>query len=363
KITENTYGTESDTEDSSYTNLDVNNLNVKNFNVRKCRPFGHNLDYDATIDDRLPETVSLLTTPDGGKVYLVGTAHFSEESQNDVSMIIQAVQPHIVMIELCDARVHILQLDEETVLKEAENLNMQKIRMIIQRNGIFNGIIYVLLLNMSAHMTKQLGMAPGGEFRRAFSEARKIPNCFVQLGDRPINVTLKRALASLSWWQAMTLFWCLLRSKDPISKEDVERCKRRDLLEGLLAEMTAEYPTLGEVFVNERDKYLAHSLQLSVRPFQTSQGMKSTRAVGVVGIGHLPGIIKYWGKVQSSDILPLMQIPTQSLSSKLLRVTVQVSLVGAVIYVGYKFIPIPSVLSFQSLKSSVQGLFKVSANK
>lgn len=87
KITENTYGTESDTEDSSYTNLDVNNLNVKNFNVRKCRPFGHNLDYDATIDDRLPETVSLLTTPDGGKVYLVGTAHFSEESQNDVSMV------------------------------------------------------------------------------------------------------------------------------------------------------------------------------------------------------------------------------------------------------------------------------------
>ncbi|XP_057318794.1 traB domain-containing protein isoform X2 [Microplitis mediator] len=352
-IDENTNGTESDTEDSSYTNL----------NVRNCRLFGHNLDYDATIDDRLPETVSLLTTPDGGKVYLVGTAHFSEESQNDVSMIIQAVQPHIVMVELCDARVHILQLDEQTVLREAENLNMQKILMTIQQNGLFNGIIYVLLLNMSAHMTRQLGMAPGGEFRRAFSEARKIPNCLVQLGDRPINVTVKRALASLSWWQAISLFWCLLRSKDPISKEDVERCKRRDLLERLLAEMTAEYPTLGEVFVNERDKFLAHSLQLSVRPFQSSQGIKSTRAVGVVGIGHLPGIIKHWGKVHSSDILPLMQIPPQSLSSKLLRVTIKASLVGAVIYVGYKFIPIPSVLSFHSLKSSVQGLFKVSANK
>ncbi|XP_074097212.1 traB domain-containing protein [Cotesia typhae] len=352
-IDEATNGTESDTEDSSNTN--------EHFVV--TRPFGHNLECDPTIDDRLPETVTLLTTPEGGKVYLVGTAHFSAESQNDVSMIIQAVQPHVVMVELCDARVHILQLDEQTILKEVESLNMQKIQATIKQNGVFNGLIYVLLLNMSAHMTKQLGMAPGGEFRRAFTEAKKIPNCLVQLGDRPINITLKRALASLSWWQTLTLFWNLLRSKEPISKEDVERCKRRDLLEELLAEMTAEYPPLGQVFVNERDKYLAHSLQLSVRPFQTSQGIKNSRVVGVVGIGHMPGIIKYWGKVQSSEILPLMEIPPQSLSSKILRVTFKVSVVGAIIYVGYKFIPMPSVPSFQSFKSSVQGLFKVSANR
>lgn len=28
----------------------------------------------------------------------------------------------------------------------------------------------LLLLSMSAHLTKELGMAPGGEFRRAFKE-------------------------------------------------------------------------------------------------------------------------------------------------------------------------------------------------
>ncbi|KAG8235565.1 hypothetical protein J437_LFUL013115, partial [Ladona fulva] len=33
----------------------------------------------------LPDTVTLLTTPDGGSVYLVGTAHFSKESQDDVA--------------------------------------------------------------------------------------------------------------------------------------------------------------------------------------------------------------------------------------------------------------------------------------
>ncbi len=37
----------------------------------------------------------------GAKVYLVGTAHFSKESCEDVSLVIQAVQPDIVMVELC----------------------------------------------------------------------------------------------------------------------------------------------------------------------------------------------------------------------------------------------------------------------
>lgn len=43
--------------------------------------------YESIIDKKLPETMTLLTTPDGGKLYLVGTAHFSVESQNDVSKV------------------------------------------------------------------------------------------------------------------------------------------------------------------------------------------------------------------------------------------------------------------------------------
>ncbi|CAG2069328.1 unnamed protein product, partial [Timema podura] len=84
--------------------------------------------------------------------------------------IIQAVQPHIVLVELCKARVNILQLDEKTILEEAKNINFDKIQSTIRQNGMFHGVMYLLLLSMSAHLTKQLGMAPGGEFRRAFLE-------------------------------------------------------------------------------------------------------------------------------------------------------------------------------------------------
>ena len=35
----------------------------------------------------LPETVTALETPYGSKVYVVGTAHFSEQSQEDVAQV------------------------------------------------------------------------------------------------------------------------------------------------------------------------------------------------------------------------------------------------------------------------------------
>lgn len=73
-------------------------------------------------------------------------------------------------MELCSARTNILALDEETVLREAKNIDMDKIMTTIRSNGVYNGIMYILLLNMSAHLTREVGMAPGGEFRVAFRE-------------------------------------------------------------------------------------------------------------------------------------------------------------------------------------------------
>lgn len=43
---------------------------------------------EENFDNNLPETVTLLThSATGAKVYLVGTAHFSRESQADVEKV------------------------------------------------------------------------------------------------------------------------------------------------------------------------------------------------------------------------------------------------------------------------------------
>ena len=79
----------------------------------------------------------------------------------------------------------------------------------------------------------------------------------------------------------------------------------------MLAEMTGEFPALSRVFVNERDTYLAYSLWLASNPIpdmSSPNGIRPAIVVGVVGIGHVPGIVKQWGQVSDEDIPPLLRL-------------------------------------------------------
>lgn len=249
--------------------------------------------------------------------------------------VIRNVRPKAVVVELCESRVHILKHDEKTLLEEAKDINMQKIRNVIRTNGFFNGMFYILLLNMSAKLTKELGMAPGGEFRTAMKEVTKIPNCIVHLGDRPINVTLQRAIKGLSLWQSMKLVFKLMSFDENITKEEVEQCKQKDLLEELMKEMAGEYPAFGEVFVNERDMYLCYSLQMATRSVAMlhAPGSEPHNVVGVMGIGHCAGVTRNWGREWKEGEIPkIMIIPKTPLSTRVFGKTVKY---GTYALVGY----------------------------
>lgn len=262
------------------------------------------------FDSNLPKTVSLLHGPNGSKLYLVGTAHFSLESQEDVSKVIRTVKPHIVVVELCRSRSSILRLDEKTIEEEACNLSFAKMKEIIKENGFLQGMMNILLLSVSAQLTRDLGMAPGGEFRRAFQEVKKIPGCMLHFGDRPIHITLNRALAVLSWWQRLRLAYSLVFENHTFTKADVEQFKESDLLASILKKMSTEFPEIGEVFIRERDLYLTFSLQAAVSCgfYNEANVCQPTVAVGVVGIGHTPGIKELWMKVSDEDVQPILVI-------------------------------------------------------
>lgn len=175
------------------------------------------------FDNHLPSTVTLLTNEYGSKIYVVGTAHFSKESQDDVALVIRNVRPDVVMVELCAARVHMLNHDEKTLLEEAKDMSFAKIKSITKTNGLMNGLFYILMLNMSAKLTNDLGMAPGGEFRRAVEEMKRLPNPVLHLGDRAINITLQRAFNGLNLWQTFKIIFKLIFSNKSITKEEVEQ--------------------------------------------------------------------------------------------------------------------------------------------
>ncbi|CAD5220680.1 unnamed protein product [Bursaphelenchus okinawaensis] len=280
------------------------------------------------------------------RLYVIGTAHFSPESQNDVTKAISEVQPDIVMVELCAHRVSILSLDEETLLREAKTLNRQKIMNLIRDNGIVQGLLQVLLLSTSAHIAKELGMAPGGEFRAAHKASFKIPGCKLILGDRPIQVTLQRALASLGILQKIRLIYHVISSnRTSVTQEDVENCKEKDLLESLLKEMAGEFPQLSKIFVEERDKYMAYVLQSLMqsstcakitawRNCKTKVDYQPLKMVAVVGIGHMKGIQESWNSHINN--LELLEIPPPSLTSRVCGVVIKVAIVSGIGYLTYK---------------------------
>ncbi|KAK0398938.1 hypothetical protein QR680_002820 [Steinernema hermaphroditum] len=264
------------------------------------------------------------------KVYLVGTAHFSPESQKDVLKTIRVTQPDLVMVELCPARISILQLDEKSLLEEAQNITYEKMKQVIKQSGLIQGILHILLLTTSANITKTLGMAPGGEFRAAYQGVLHVESSRLILGDRPLAVTLARALHSLGFFQKLRLFIHILRcNSDEITQEDVENCKKKDLLEELLKEMSGEFPQLSKIFVDERDKYMVSTLHSLIK--QNTQTKRAAwrslndptipfqpiTIVGVVGIGHMPGIMKYWD--QHIDVAELLKTPPPSKVGKYIR--------------------------------------------
>lgn len=278
------------------------------------------------------------------KVYLVGTAHFSVESQQDVLKTILQTQPDVVMVELCSSRISILSMDEQTLLREAKSLNRERVINIIRQSGILQGILHVLLLTTSANITRQLGMAPGGEFRAAHTGSLQVQNCRIVLGDRPVQITLQRALSVLGFFQKLRLFTdILISNRASITKEDVERCKNKDLLEEILKEMAGEFPLLSKIFVDERDQYMAHILHVLLQKTtaeklnacrQANTPYEPVNIVAVVGIGHVSGIVSNWNR--HIDGAELLTIPQPSRKAKVVKWMFKAAFYGVTAYACFR---------------------------
>lgn len=69
---------------------------------------------------------------------------------------------------------------------------------------------------------------------------------------------------------------CLLSERSLVSKEDVEKCKQKDLLEQTMSEMIGEFPALHQTIVAERDIYLTHTLRQAARCVEAPPNAQST---------------------------------------------------------------------------------------
>lgn len=301
----------------------------------------------AEFDRNLPPTVKLLRTENGSKVYLIGTAHFSRKSQDDVSLVMQNVRPDKLVLELCPLRLHILHFDEERLLQESADLNYEKIREILRQHGFVGGMFYIKFLNINASVTRQLGIAPGGECRRALAEAQQLPNCEVLLGDRSIYVTMQRAIRSMTLLEKLqlSLFYALFQSNAKITQDDVEQLKTKTAAEISSGNAQKSQPiqAIYNAFVHERDILLSHSLRYAASGQRMMDPLgvppAPLKVVGVVGIGHSSGILRNWSqKLTQSQVDDLLSLPAEKISHRLMRGSIKYGIIGLCGYGLYKIV-------------------------
>ncbi|KAK9901278.1 hypothetical protein WJX75_003832 [Coccomyxa subellipsoidea] len=232
-------------------------------------------------------------------VFVVGTAHFSDQSADDVVRVIEAVQPENVVLEVCRSRAAVMY---DAPAKPAGpsgrgqgpndmSLSGPNFAAALLRSARLGGntamLLRAVLSAQADRVSAALGTRSGVEMR-AGRRAAERAGAQIVLGDRPIEITLQRAWASLSWRQRFQLLSALWQSQGQaadISAEAVEAMKDDDVISSVLAEYSANFPEVVGPLLHERDMYLAWSLKRS----KAVNG--SGRVVGVVGKGHLRGVL------------------------------------------------------------------------
>ncbi|XP_023640447.1 traB domain-containing protein [Capsella rubella] len=242
------------------------------------------------LPEEFAKSVMVLTcesTAEGGScdVYLVGTAHVSQESCREVEAVISALKPQVVFVELCISRMSLL---EPQTSKEVPTV-MEMIGMWKRDHNLF-GIVYGWLL---AKIAKKLEVVPGAEFRVACEAAEKYGGK-VFFGDRPVQVTLMRTWGKMPLWHKIKLVYSIVSQAVFLPKsEELEKTLKDmndvDMLTSAFQDMSKKFPSLMETLVHERDLYMSYSL-LQV-------ASEHRRVVAVVGRGHLEGIKKKWNQL------------------------------------------------------------------
>nr|WP_294999280.1 TraB/GumN family protein [uncultured Methanobrevibacter sp.] len=212
---------------------------------------------------------------------IIGTAHVSQESVDEVKDAIYKYQPDVVAIELDRARYTKLKED----MMGIERDDTISVTNIIKENKVGLFFTSTLLSYFQSKIGADLDVAPGSEMIGAIeaSEDLGIP---IALIDRDVNVTLQRALNKMGFIEKAKFMFGLIGSVFGLGDEediDVEELKNPENLDDLMEMFKDEAPSVHEVLVHERDAYLAGSILR----------IPQDHVIAVVGAGHKPGIERY----------------------------------------------------------------------
>ncbi|GHV02841.1 conjugal transfer protein TraB [Spirochaetia bacterium] len=245
------------------------------------------------------------------EIILIGTAHVSRESIDEVSRVIRESSPDRVCVELDKGRYG--------SMTEQENWERLNIAKVFKDGRGFLLIANLVLAGFQRKLGNELGVKPGEEMKTAVDTAGELGIPF-DLCDREVSLTLRRAWAKCGLWNKCKLLASLLSgafTKEKLSEEEIENLKKASELDGMMAELADYLPPVKSTLIDERDYYLAAKIWESAN---SNTAAANSKVAAVVGAGHLQGIKVHLEKIaagnESVDVAELDTVPRAGFLSR-----------------------------------------------
>ena len=339
-----------------------------------------------------------------GSVRVVGTAHVSAASVEEVEAVIDAERPDVVAVELDEGRYR--QLRGET----PEDLDAGD---LLKGNTVYQFLAYWMLSYVQARLGDRFDIEPGADMAAAIDTAESL-GLEVALVDRDIQVTIQRFWARLSVFEKIKLAGSLavglgdprevgmgvgigialvvsvlagavagpfvvpealgpgllvgladtlvvalglgfalgtalvvalgrLAPEEDVAEIDVDRMTDTDVVGAMMEEFRRFSPGGAEALIDERDAFIAHKL-VALR----DQGYD---VVAVVGAGHREGIERY---LETPSLLPSMESLTGRTSGG--RVSLY-KLFGSLFTLGFLlFFVLLAIATYTGVEGASSGL-------
>ncbi len=260
----------------------------------------------------------------GRKFTIIGTAHISAESIEEVTSYISEKKPDCVAVELDEKRY-------ESMTNPSEWANLDIVQVLKNNEG-FLILANLVLASFQRRMGKKIGVHPGDEMKAAVNRA-KMMNIPIAMIDRPISVTLRRAWQKNSLVGKTKLLSTLLANSftsSEFSSEQIETLKKTSEMDSMLTEFSGFLPSVKEVLIDERDRYIAAKL------LQT----EGQNILAVIGVGHLAGVLKHMEKIasgqESGDISDISTVEKSGSKTKFLGFLIP-AIIIAMLAAGFYF--------------------------
>lgn len=245
---------------------------------------------------------------------LIGTAHVSKYSAEQVKEVIEAEHPDSVCVELDEQRYK--------SITEGNKWKQMDIFKVIKEKKASLLLMNLALSSFQKRIASQFGINAGQEMIQGIESAKEVGANLV-LADRNIQTTFSRIWHNVGLWgkaQLLTQVIASIFSKETISEEELEKMKEQDMIETILKEFAESFPRLKVPLIDERDQYLAQKIKEA----------PGNKIVAVLGAAHVPGITEEIKK--DHDLQRLSQLPPKSKAPTIIGWSIPVIILALIAY-------------------------------